>query len=123
MVQKRKTRQKKLMQNQIASFTTFFSAEQLYRKVQKQDATIGLATVYRHLKELVEAAELHTYQCNRRAIYSQKQQQHCHFHCQKTGKTTHFTLDSLNFLTEKIPGSIVSIQIEIEGVCDDCKTK
>ena len=40
--------------------------------------------------------------------------------CEETGKIIHFDVDSLDFLKNKIPGTISSFQIEVRGVCSKC---
>ena len=40
--------------------------------------------------------------------------------CEETGKVIHFDVDSLDFLKNKIPGSISSFQIEVKGRCKEC---
>lgn len=117
----RSTKQKELLKKEIKAIKTFFDAEELLKKAQQHDTNIGIATVYRFLKEQTKQGSLHAYQCDRRTIYS-KQRQHCHYTCQKTGKTEHFTVDSIDFLKHKLPGSIVSFQIEVTGMCEECKT-
>ena len=39
---------------------------------------------------------------------------------EETGKVIHFDVDSLDFLKNKIPGSISSFQIEVKGKCEEC---
>ena len=83
--------------------------------MKKEDATIAVATIYRNLKQLVKDGELFVYTCDRRQVYS-KTKQHCHYINEKTGEVTHFQIDNLDFLKNKIPGLISSVQIEIRGV-------
>ncbi|MFT4311917.1 MAG: Fur family transcriptional regulator [Candidatus Woesearchaeota archaeon] len=122
MAKSRQTRQKELLQTTIASFKEFFNAEDVLERARKKDSEIGLATVYRFLKEQANEKHLHAYQCNRRTIYS-KQKNHCHYICEKSGKIIHFDVDSLDFLKKIIPGTITSFQLEVRGVSDQTKTK
>jgi len=126
MVKERLTRQKEIMEEEIKKLNGFFDAEELLKKSKIRDSKIGIATIYRFLKEQVKRNILHSYVCNRKTIYSVEKKSHCHFICEKTGKIIHFDLDNLNFLGEirsKIPGEINSIQIEIKGVCNKCSGK
>lgn len=119
----RKTKQKELIYNLVKTLNGFFSAEELFNVVKKKDPQVGIATVYRALKELKEKNQIFSYICNRRALYSNKQISHCHYVCEKTGKITHFDIDSLDFLkkiSDKIPGTITSFQLEIRGTCEKC---
>jgi Fur family transcriptional regulator, ferric uptake regulator len=119
----RNTRQKEAIAKEADNLSGMFDAESLYEKVRKRHKDIGIATVYRYLKEQKDKGELYSYICDRRTIYSKGRTSHCHFICEKTGKTIHFDVDSLDFLKNKIPGTITSFQIEVRGVCDDCGEK
>ena len=121
MVQTRKTTQKIIIQKELDTIDTFFTAEDLLQKIQKKHTHIGIATIYRFLNDLKNSNLLYSYTCDRRQVYSKQKKSHCHFICEKTGKTTHFEIDSLDFLKNKIPGTIKSFQLEIRGICkNDC---
>jgi Fe2+ or Zn2+ uptake regulation protein len=91
--------------------------------VHKKDDRIGIATVYRFLKNLKENNKIFSYTCNRRKIYSKRNTSHCHFVCEKSGKVIHFDVESLDFLKDKIPGTVNSFQIEVKGTCRECGTE
>jgi Fur family ferric uptake transcriptional regulator len=118
--QSRKTKQKGLIQSEISTFTSLFTADELFEKVKKKDNTIGIATVYRFLKDLRKKKELHSYICDRRMIYSREKNNHCHFICQKCDQITHFTIDKIDFLKTKIKGDVCHFQIDVHGICDNC---
>ena len=124
MVKKsRKTKQKELMNSEILTFTSFFTADELHGKVKEKDNNIGIATVYRFLKNLRRKKELHSYICNRKMIYSREKNNHCHFICQKCNEITHFSVDKIDFLKTKIKGDICHFQIDVHGVCERCLEK
>lgn len=114
MVLPRQTKQKLLIQQQIETLDSFFNAEELYQKINSIDPGVGIATIYRYLKTAVLLGELHSYICDRKQVFS-KTKQHCHFIDEESGKITHFEIQNLDFLKNKIPGNISSIQIEIRG--------
>jgi len=119
----RKTKQKEIIEESASKIDGFFTAEDLFKTVKKKDFNVGIATVYRVLKDLKEKNKVHSYNCNRKALYSNKKISHCHYICERTGKITHFNIDSLDFLKEiqdKIPGTISSFQLEIRGTCEKC---
>jgi Fur family transcriptional regulator, ferric uptake regulator len=123
MKKSRETKQKSLMSKALESSKNFFTAEDLYKKIKSIDKSIGIATVYRFLKDLKRENKIFTYTCNRRTLYSKENKTHCHFICDKTGKIIHFDIKDLNFLNhikEKIPGEITSFQLEIHGICENC---
>lgn len=115
----RHTQQKQLLHEATQNMTTFFDADELLNKVQHHK--ISKATIYRFLAEATKEGTLYSHICDRRNIYSKDNTTHCHFVCEKTGTITHFKLDSLDFLKDKIPGKISSVSIEIKGICEDCK--
>ena len=118
----RRTKQKELIQAEIDTFTSLFTAEELLNKVRTKDDDIGIATIYRFLKDLRKKRNLHFYVCHRRMVYS-RQNNHCHFICQKCGQVTHFDVDRVDFLKRKIRGDICHFQIDVHGICDACLHK
>ncbi|MGM5480619.1 MAG: Fur family transcriptional regulator [Nanobdellota archaeon] len=119
--QSKHTKQKEELATIVDNIEGFFDAEELYEKAKKKG--ISKATVYRYLQEAKKNQDLFAYTCNRRQIYSQGKKSHCHFICEKTGKIIHFDVDNIDFLKDKIPGTITSFQIEVKGICDTCKKK
>lgn len=105
---------------ELNSINSFFGAQDLYDKVKQKDSHIGMATIYRYLKEASDKAELFSYVCDRRTVYSKGKKSHCHFECENTGKIIHFEVDNIDFLKDKIPGTITSFQLEVKGVCNTC---
>lgn len=118
--QSRKTKQKELIRSEISRFASLFTADELYDRIKKKDNTIGIATVYRFLKDLRKKKELHSYVCDRKMIYSREKNNHCHFICQKCESVTHFNIDKIDFLQTKIKGEICHFQIDVHGVCETC---
>ncbi len=116
MAKKRSTKQKEFLQKKLEEIDSFFSAEDLLALAGKEKKRIGVATVYRFLNELKKQNLLYSYKCNRKTVFSRQNNSHCHFVCESTGKITHFNIDSLDFLKDKIPGSIKSFQLEVRGV-------
>ncbi len=119
----RNTKQKEIIQKEMDKYRTFFTAEDLYDKVKKIDKNVGLATIYRFLKRLRKNGDIYSYTCDRKLVYSKDNKSHCHFVCEETGKVIHFEINSLDFLKDKIPGSITSFQVEVKGLCDKCSRK
>lgn len=119
----RNTKQKEILEKELEKTKTFFTAEEILEKTKTKDKRISLATIYRYLKEQTKKRNIHPYACNRKTIYSKQKRSHCHYTCEKTGKTTHFELENLDFLKHiqnKIPGTINSLQLEIRGICKEC---
>lgn len=120
MVRSRTTRQYEVLTQAITQLASFFDAQELLRQANKTE-DISQATVYRFLKDQVEEGELFEYRCEGSRVFTNQKRSHCHFICEETGKVIHFDVDNIDFLTDKIPGEIRSFQIEVRGVCEDCK--
>ena len=111
----RQTKQKEILENEVKKLNKFFNAEDLLEKVSKLDKNIGIATIYRFLKDLRDKDLIYSYQCNGKTIYSTTKRSHCHFECVESGKIIHFEIDNLDFIKNKIPGEIESFQLEVKG--------
>lgn len=66
----RQTRQKEVIEEEIRKTKTFFNAEALLEKVAKVDKKIGIATIYRFLKDARERNQIYSYTCQGKTIYS-----------------------------------------------------
>ncbi len=121
MKKSRKTKQKELIQSEIHTFTSLFTADELFDRIKQKNKTIGIATVYRCLKDLRKKKELHSYICERKIIYSREKNNHCHFICQKCDHITHFNIEKIDFLKSKIDGEICHFQIDVHGICGKCQ--
>ena len=117
----RNTKQKKIIEDAISSYSSFFTADDLLKKVQKTDDSIGIATIYRFLKEKKNDDEIHSYNCRRKTVYSTQKNNHCHFICTKCGKITHFNIKDIDFIEKNIDGKVCHFQVDIYGLCKDCK--
>ena len=120
---KRLTKQKQMLDEEIASYSSFFNAEEVHQKVLRRNRKMGLATIYRYLNEQVNAGKLHSYTCNRRMLYSTSKKNHCHFHCERCGEIKHIQLQKLDFLTQNIEGEVCHFQIDVKGICRKCVSK
>ena|SRR3989338_9241080 len=119
----RETNQKKILESEISRINSFFTAEELFEKIKKKNSSIGIATIYRFLKDLKAKRKIHTYVCDRRVLYSRANSSHCHFICEKCNKTVHFQVDNIDFLKNKLKSkasSICHFQIDVQGICEDC---
>lgn len=119
----RKTKQKELIWSEVEKIRNLFTAEELYGKVHSKGMPIGIATIYRFLKELKETSQIHSYICEGKTVYSTSRKDHCHFVCQKCGNVSHFNVQSLDFLKKKVSGNMTQFQISVEGFCKDCANK
>lgn len=116
----RNTYQKELIRR-IISKKESFTAEELHGEARLIDDRVGIATVYRFLREAKEKGGLHSYGCEGKTVYSSAKKDHCHFACKKCGKIIHFNVSSIDFLKKKIDGDISQFQISVEGICKNCR--
>ena len=123
MVEARETRQKNIIHKEIKNMRFFFGAEDLHKKVMNVDKSIGIATIYRFLNDLKKKREIHFYLCDRKGLYSLKNKNHSHFTCESCGRIEHINIESINFLKKFIEGDICHFQIEVSGICKNCKNK
>ncbi len=115
------TKQKKDLYGVMGTFSSFFNAEELYLKAAQKNSKIGLATVYRFLKDKEERGEVHSFLCESRKIYSISKKNHVHFTCEQCGKRQHITAKKLDFLKTAVPGKVCHFQIDISGICEKCQ--
>ncbi len=113
------TKQKKLLKEIVTKLDNFFDAEEVYKRVEKEG--VGIATVYRFLKQLEEKEEIHAFICDERKIYSLSQKNHAHFSCEECGKVEHLNLKKVDFL--KVSGKACHFQLDVKGKCKDCLEK
>ena len=119
----RNTLQKNIIKEEIMKFNSFFDAEQLYQKVLSRRKNIGIASIYRFLKKLVDEGKIHSYLCNRKTVYSFNIKNHCHFICENCGYVKHISIKKLDFLKNEIKKDICHFQIDITGICEKCRNK
>jgi len=116
----RNTRQKELISEAISRNKGLFTVEELRKSLSEKDS-IGVATLYRFLKEAKESGNLHSYECEGKTVYSTAKKDHCHFTCKKCGKVIHFNVSSLDFVKKKLDCSVNQFQISVEGICKNCR--
>jgi Fe2+ or Zn2+ uptake regulation protein len=117
----RKTLQKELLETEVKSFFSFFSAEELHAKAVKKNKSIGIATAYRFLK--AKKGTLHQYTCEKKILYSRNKLSHSHFTCEKCKKRMHFEVSNIDFVKKKVPGDVCHIQLDVYGICKACMEK
>jgi Fe2+ or Zn2+ uptake regulation protein len=123
MAEKRETMQKRIIQNLIDNTKSFFTAEDIYKKLKKENPKVGIATVYRFLKELQKERIIHSFTCSRKNLYSRNGMSHCHFVCEICEVRKHINLSKIDFLDKFIEDELCHFQIEISGICKNCKSK
>ncbi len=103
--------------------------DDLHKQVRSQDPTIGIATLYRTLKLIVEAGLAHMNSFNDRKTYerSYKVGHHDHLICTLCGKTIEFEHPLIEKyqleICERNSFSLKSHRMELFGVCAECRAE
>src|SRR3989338_10857700 len=113
------TAQKRALHDEIKKFNSFFDVEKLQEKTSKQG--IGLATVYRFLNALEKEGSIHSFMCGNRKIYSADKTSHAHFKCEQCRTLKHIKIRNIDFIKEIANGEICHFQIELVGICSECR--
>jgi Fur family ferric uptake transcriptional regulator len=65
-IKSRITNQKRIIEEIILSRGNFFNAEEIFELARKKDKNIGIATIYRFLKEMRKKGIINSYICIRK---------------------------------------------------------
>lgn len=102
------------------------SADELAALVRAANPGVGMATIYRTLKLLVECgiADEHRFGTDT-ALYEPAQGHHEHMICLACGRILEFEDDELEILKERIAAShgfrMIRHTLQVYGVCADCQ--
>ncbi|MEO8272098.1 MAG: Fur family transcriptional regulator [Aureliella sp.] len=127
----RKTEQRRFLVEQVFSQHEHFDADQLIDRLPRKGAEsyVSRPTVYRTLKEFVDAGLLRSFELNGRSVYEHDYgyPEHDHFYCVKCHELTEFQSESLVQLRDEIARShrfrVRSHRLIIQGVCHDCSNR
>ncbi len=127
----RNTEQRRFLVEQVFSrhqhFDVDLLTEQLPRKGEKN--YVSRPTVYRTLKEFVDAGLLRCFQLEGRTVYEHDYgyPQHDHFYCTKCRELLEFQSDELVELRDRVAAEhgfrVSSHRLIIQGVCQKCNRK
>ena len=122
------TRQRHVIAKAFFGTDAHISAEALYRRVSGRDRRIGLVTVYRTLKLLMEAGLAHERQFGEgRALFehASSDRHHDHMICTHCGEITEFENWEIEALQEQVARrlgfTIQHHKLELYGLCRDCR--
>ncbi len=125
LMKRRNTRQRQLILDTLVDNPTHPTIQELYQNVMRKDNTIGQATVYRNINQLVEEGKVQKLSIAGNVDrYDGNSSCHYHLFCEKCGKVFDFYDDSyLDFLAnvEKRNGvQIKDTTLILKGICKDC---
>jgi Fur family transcriptional regulator, ferric uptake regulator len=124
----RKTDQRRFLVEQVFQRHQHFDADQLIEQLPRrgQPNYVSRPTVYRTLKEFVDAGLLRRFELNGRSVYEHDYgyPEHDHLYCVRCHKLIEFQSDQLSLLRDEIARQhrfrVRSHRLIIHGVCDSC---
>lgn len=127
----RKTDQRRFLVEQVFSRHEHFDADQLIDQLPRkgQPNYVSRPTVYRTLKEFVDAGLLRSFELNGRSVYEHDYgyPAHDHFYCVTCHQLLEFQSEQLAQLRDEIAKQhrfrVRSHRLIIQGVCDDCSRR
>lgn len=127
----RKTDQRRFLVEQVFSRHEHFDADQLIDQLPRKGEPnyVSRPTVYRTLKEFVDAGLLRRFELNGRSVYEHDYgyPEHDHFYCIKCHELLEFQSERLAQLRDEIAREhrfrVRSHRLIIHGVCQDCSSR
>jgi Fur family ferric uptake transcriptional regulator len=127
----RKTEQRRFLVEQVFSHHEHFDADQLIDQLPRkgEENYVSRPTVYRTLKEFVDAGLLRRFELNGRSVYEHDYgyPEHDHFYCVKCHALLEFQSEHLLQLREEIAREhrfrVRSHRLIIQGVCQECSRR
>ncbi|WP_146519806.1 Fur family transcriptional regulator [Stieleria varia] len=127
----RQTNQRKFLIDRVFSHHEHFDADELIERLPRrgQENYVSSATVYRTLREFVDAGLLNSFQLDGRTVYEHGYgyPQHDHLYCTSCRELFEFQSDDLLELRNEVAAQrgfrVNSHRMIIQGVCQKCSKK
>ena len=124
----RQTNQRKFLVEQVFAQHDHFDAEELIDRLPRrgEENYVSTATVYRTLRECVDAGLLNCFQLDGRTVYDHDYgyPHHDHLYCTQCRKLLEFQSDELLEIRDKMAAMhgfrVESHRMIIQGVCREC---
>ncbi len=124
----RQTGQRKFLTDVVFSYHEHFDAEELIDRLPRRGEAnyVSTATVYRTLKEFVDAGLLRSFQLDGRTVFEHDYgyPQHDHLYCTRCRSLFEFQSDELMNLRDAVAAEhgfrVSSHRMIIQGVCREC---
>lgn len=123
----RNTKQKQVIMNYFREFPNAHPcAEEVYEYVKKEIPTIGIATIYRNLNQMIENNDIRCLLVQKNGSkYDYFAKEHAHFVCENCGEIINIPyhkFESAQKQMEKEMGCTISKKdIVFRGVCQKCQ--
>ena len=123
------SKRRDLIFNHITQIQGHFTADEIYQALFKIDSEIGIATVYRTIRMLLDWGVLveHTFGEKKGffEVIDMKSKHHDHLICNLCGKIIEFQCDIIEDYQQRIAiqhqFQIKSHKLEIYGICNQCQ--
>lgn len=127
----RNTQQKRYLLEQVFNRHAHFDADQLIEQLPSRGDSnyVSRPTVYRTLKEFVDAGLLHRFELDGRSMYELNYgyPEHDHMYCSTCRRLIEFTSDELVKIRDQVARDhrfrVRDHRFIIHGICDDCAKK
>lgn len=124
----RQTEQRRLLVDLVFSRHQHFDADMLMENLPRkgQPGYVSPATVYRTLKEFVDAGLLNSFQLDGRTVYEHDYgyPRHDHLYCTRCRKLVEFRSEELIELRDRVAAEhgfrVSDHRFIVNGVCSDC---
>ena len=124
----RMTQPRRILVDHVFSHHEHFDADALIDQLSPKgtEGHVGRATVYRTLKEFVDAGLLRKFELDGRAVYEHDYgyPQHDHLHCTQCQKLIEFQSDDLLKIRDVVAQEhnfrVASHRLIITGICENC---
>ena len=124
----RQTNQRKFLIEAVFQEHDHFDADELIDRLPRrgEENYVSSATVYRTLREFVDAGLLKSFQLDGRTVYELDYgyPQHDHLYCTKCRKLIEFQSDSLVAIRDDVAAEkgfrVTGHRMIIQGICRDC---
>ncbi|EFA22557.1 Fur family transcriptional regulator [Bifidobacterium gallicum] len=122
----RRTKQRDAIVQQLQGNSRFISAQELHDQLVEAGQTIGLATVYRQLNDLVESGDVDSVQLAGEQLFRlcQSEEHHHHIICTRCGRTVQIEPPSeawLQTIAQRTGYTVESHTLEVFGLCPECQ--
>ncbi|QDV67071.1 Ferric uptake regulation protein [Rosistilla carotiformis] len=127
----RNTEQRRFLVDRVFSNHEHFDVDSLIEQLPRkgQENYVSRPTVYRALKEFVDAGLLRCFQLEGRSVYEHDYgyPQHDHLYCTRCQKLIEFTSDEIMKIRAQVAAQhsfrVTSHRLIIQGVCQDCSRR
>lgn len=114
--------QREIIYETLKNSNTHPDVDAIFAEVRKRLPDIGIATVYRNLRQLVAAGLVETLETTKDCIhYDADLSSHAHFVCERCGRITDLVAVPMAEAVEKLGYTVTREKLVFYGICADCK--